>query len=244
MEQQQNSKAISDFGLENLSLTGISKGLPSHMTHCLEISRAAEALTKKELNGAVVPDTHRKNPFECEYLRSYLLEGKKSYGGEQSEIPIILRNIRDQLGSKANAALKLLEGDLREICEALSRISDVTPQFKLTAHPQLGESWHTDRGLSLAFVTYHGPGTQFVDNSDALPSSNGRYSVRGTAQIHQAATNEILFMRGDLYGQQTSQGLCHRAPPGGNRGERIIMYAFVPTDKARLFGEQCKTLSR
>ena len=119
-----------------------------------------------------------------------------------------------------------------------ARVADIS-RFRMVAGPVFNDScrrFHIDHLRLRLITTYVGPGTEWVDESNAdftaldHPEScdceNPPSLVRDTEKVHRAKAGDVLLMKGDLYSNDL-RGQVHRSPP--IEGTSLTRYVVVLT---------------
>ncbi|MET0341374.1 MAG: DUF1826 domain-containing protein [Polyangiales bacterium] len=90
---------------------------------------------------------------------------------------------------------------------------------------------HVDRVTLRSVITYVGPGTEFVDSSlfdrgllAAAAGLSPEVTEAGSAaRIEQAATGEVVFLKGERWPGNAGKGAVHRSPPASREAPRLVL---------------------
>lgn len=93
--------------------------------------------------------------------------------------------------------------------------------------------FHTDRLSCRLVTTYHGNGTQWLDEANADRSKLGAGAAglpdnqsgiyRYENQIHSATAGDVLLLKGDGWPDSPVAGIIHRSPPADLNQPRLLL---------------------
>jgi hypothetical protein len=129
-----------------------------------------------------------------------------------------LAGIQDFFQKDHGALLNTLFAELKPCVDALL-YDGLGKQFQLTlARPsdQMCPLFHVDSVNLRLIVTLHGPGTEWLADSDVNRKQLGKGSnhkiLRDGALIQQLKTFQVAFLKGEEYPGNYGKGLVHRSP--------------------------------
>jgi len=92
--------------------------------------------------------------------------------------------------------------------------------------------FHTDKLACRLLLTYHGAGTQWLDESNldrsflgpSGPGDDGNTTICvDTSRINSVACGHIALCKGEGWDGNTGRGLVHRSPPAEGNSPRLLL---------------------
>ena len=99
---------------------------------------------------------------------------------------------------------------LQEIISELLGCTAVGMRFARVGHAMC-PGWHVDQTGIRLVCTYHGPGTQWLENQNT-DRSNLRKNKLESEPFIEAAVGEVVLLKGSLWQENEGFGAVHRSP--------------------------------
>ncbi len=131
--------------------------------------------------------------------------------------------------SKDEAGLDLFINDISTIVNEFSRVvAEEFIRFNLyIVEDDMCKYFHSDYNNLRLLCTYHGEGTQWIENNntnrDKLGCEKNEEIIIDSNAINQLETFWIALLKGEAYPDNLGNGIIHRSPPMGEKKNKRIL---------------------
>ena len=131
--------------------------------------------------------------------------------------------------SKDETGLNLFINDISAITKEYSRIvAEEIIRFNLyIVEDDMCKYFHSDYNNLRLLCTYHGEGTQWIENHNANRNKMGceknEEILIDSSAINQLKTFWIALLKGQAYPNNLGNGIIHRSPPMGEKKNKRIL---------------------